>query len=49
MSIGAFLVITPLLVFCTPSAEPSAQVYRVSSRSQLIGGPRALGEIGITF
>ena len=46
MSIGAFLVITPLLVFCTPSAEPSAQVYRVSSRSQLIGGPRALGEIG---
>ena len=45
---GAFLlgVLFPALVFCVPSAEPVATTYRVTSRAQLIGGPRALGEVG---
>jgi hypothetical protein len=35
-----------LLVACEAAPAPSARALRVESRSQLIGGPKALGEIG---
>ena len=35
-----------LPIFCTPSADPEAEVFRITSRGELIGGPRALGEVG---
>ncbi|MBX5483503.1 MAG: hypothetical protein IRZ16_16905, partial [Myxococcaceae bacterium] len=40
------LVLVAFSMACTPAKPPGAQAFRVTSREQLIGGRRALGEVG---
>ena len=49
-ALKAFVLLGGLSIFavdCTSSGDPQAQVFRITSRSDLIGGPRALGEVGV--